>query len=280
MKQGNGRLKRKAFWPLAVRALLLTCVGSTLAQTPSNFVVATVKSVSPDTDEQQITSVGGDQVRIDNFTVVDLIRYAYGQGYARYFQVRGGPAWIGKARYVVLGKSPAPLTPAGLKPLVRGLLTERFGLNIHHEQRESKVYKITFARADKKLGPKMSAWKGTCDGRIASPGEDPKRPVCRAQFGSGGLSAVGISVEGLADMLSFPATWIDRQVVDGTGLQGYFNVELEFQPQYTSSGQHPTSDTGPSIFTALKEQLGLKLRSGKAKVDVIVVDSVERPTEN
>lgn len=248
-----------------------------------SFEVATIKPAPADAVGQRIGLNGPGRINIQNMSLVDLIRFAYGEGLASNLEVRGGPGWASKDRYNVEAQGEANDTPVQLKPKLRSLLAERFALKQHAEQKDVDVYALVFARSDKKLGSKVKEWDGTCGGRPASAANsDPKVPRCSGLFSPTGLKMVGITMAGAADMLSAPPTGIGRQVVDRTGLTGIYDMDLEFQFSFGPPGTVPAAadPTGPSIFTAIQEQLGLKLESAKGKAEVIVVDSAEHPSEN
>ncbi len=247
-----------------------------------SFDVATIKPAPPDAVGQRIGLNGPGKISIQNMALVDLIRFAYGEGLASNLEIRGGPSWVTKDRYNVEAQGDPADTPVQLRVKLRALLADRFAMKHHTEQRDVDVYALVLARNDKKLGPKVKEWDGTCNGRPAqSVNNDPKVPRCSGMFSSTGLKMLGMSMLGVADMLSAPPTGIGRQVVDRTGLTGFYELDLEFQMAVGPPGTAPTPDLqGPSIFTALQEQLGLKLESAKGKADVIVVESAERPSEN
>jgi uncharacterized protein (TIGR03435 family) len=253
---------------------------STLAQ---SFEVATIKPAAPDAVGQRIGLVGPGRINIQNMTLVDLIRFAYGEGLASNLEIRGGPAWVTKDHYNLEAQGSTGDTPVEYRTKLRVLLADRFGLKHHTDQKEVDIYALVFARSDKKLGPKVKEWDGTCGERPVPPGNgDPKMPRCSGLFSPTGLKMVGISMLGAADMLSAPPTGIGRQVVDRTGLTGMYNMDLEFQFSFGPPGTTPAAadPQGPSIFTALQEQLGLKLESAKGKADVIVIDSADHPSDN
>ncbi|MEO5926554.1 MAG: TIGR03435 family protein [Bryobacteraceae bacterium] len=248
-----------------------------------SFDVATIKPAPADAVGQRIGLTGPGRINIQNMALVDLVKFAYGEGLASNLEIRGGPPWASKDRYNVEAQGDATDTPNQLKAKLRSLLAERFSLKFHTEQKDVDIYNLVFARADKKLGPKVKDWDGTCGGRAASAENgDPKMPRCSGLYSQTGLKMIGISMIGAADMLSGPPTGIGRQVVDKTGLTGYYDMDLEFKFSFAPPGAAPAAadPEGPSIFTAVQEQFGLKLESAKGKAEVIVVESAERPSEN
>jgi len=175
----------------------------------------------------------------------------------------GLPGWTSSARYDIVGKAAGPISDAERRAMVRDVLATRFRLRTHVESREQTVLVMTPARADRQLGPGLVL-----------------RTDCTSTCGSGtgrpdGLELRGVTLTQLADgMLSN----LQRQVVrDETGIPGTFDVKMSWRPD--SATQDP-ADTRPSFFTAMQEQLGLKLEPQRRLIDVLIVDGIERPTSD
>lgn len=154
--------------------------------------------------------------------------------------------------------------------MVRQMLAERFALKVHTDVRERPIYRLVLARGDGKLGRAMyRSDDGECGGSNAQP--------CDLSVWSGGMMSSGMGLQQLAIALfsRSETTGIDRPVVDETGLAGTFGFTLMF-----SSFNTTRVSNDPSIFTALQEQLGLKLQPARGPVELIVIDSVEQPTPN
>jgi uncharacterized protein (TIGR03435 family) len=196
-----------------------------------------------------------------NISMRALIERAYG---IRDYQI-SGPEWLKSDRYDIEAEAPASIPKDQLKEqfplMLQSLLSERFKLTFHREEKVLPVYALVVA----KDGPKLTPIKN--DGHSSS------------NSNRGHLSVQAGSSMQIADALSHP---LDRPVIDKTGLSGVYKCELEWTPddnQATPANQ--ASDSGPSIFTAVQEQLGLKLVPQKAPVEILVIDHVERiPTEN
>ncbi len=221
---------------------------------------------------------------------------------ARLMQVLNGPGWIDTDRYDISAKPEAKASAAEMAPMLQTLLEDRFNLKVHKEPRDTPVYELTVAEQNPKLRPSKD---GDCipidltnlSGARPKPG-DPAPNYCgggRMRMSGDVMSADwdGITMAELAGRM-LPA-YVDRPVVDRTGLTGRFNVHLEFvpprpvgpiflngqeMPAPAPGAEAPAEPSGPSIFTALQKQLGLRLSPGKDPLDVIVVDRVERPSEN
>lgn len=261
----------------AIAGFLITVASAALvAQAPVStarpaFEVATIKrSTSIDTGGSAAFQPGG-RFRVVNLDARSLIASAYrtttGQ---RLFnpQIVGAPDWLRAERYdMTAGVSGelAALAPAELfqkLPLIlQSLFEDRFKLTFHWETRELPVYALTLARRDGALGPQLKRSSIDC-------GAD--RSKCRLQFLPGHITALAIPMDTLAAFLTGS---LARVVIDRTTLTGVFDAELEWSPDQSSADK-------PSIFTAAQEQLGLKIESTRAPVEVMVIDHVERPTED
>jgi bla regulator protein blaR1 len=223
-----------------------------------------------------------------------LITFAYQiQGY----QLVGGPDWLNNERFDIVAKMegdpPAVIPGTGADHMMlatRTLLADRFKLKIHKETRELDIYALTMAKAGGRPGPKLVPAKGGCSpeelaARRGAPPPSKGGPppvICGIQQGPGRIRFGNYPLELFARSIS---ARVGRAVVDRTGLTGNWEFELEFQPEVPSGGQLPPGATPPPIdpdapnfFTALQEQLGLKLDATKGPEEVWVIDSVEHPT--
>jgi len=235
------------------------------------FEVATIKPSNPDTPGQSIlVGRGGTNLfTTTNTTLNDLIVFAYG---IHLQQLVGGPSWLSSEKFDVTGKPEATgiPNPTQLQTMVRKLLTERFGLVFHNEKRELSAYTITVASGGSKLSKNESG--GILPG-----------------FGGRGPGAIGVRNSTMLEFANFlQARIVDRPVVDKTGLDGKFDFTLEWRPVPLTAGGQPGNapqlppevEARPDLFTAIQEQLGLKLESGKTSVEVFVIDRVEKPSAN
>jgi uncharacterized protein (TIGR03435 family) len=203
-----------------------------------------------------------------------LIRTAYR---LQESQLVGASGWMNDDRFDIDARAAADATPDEMRVMLRELLTERFALALHREGREMPVYALRMA--DTQKGARA---------RLTQAVENCAAPPCSVRFAPGALSARGITMPMLANELSM---WVDRIVSDRTGVQGRFDVDLNWAPDRIPQAPaiSATSDppvamrldpNAPSIFTAVREQLGLRLEPGRGKVEVLVVDRAERPTQN
>jgi uncharacterized protein (TIGR03435 family) len=257
---------------MLLRSLLLTLAALGCASAQS-FEVATIKPNSANDNRAMIRMEPGGRFNATGMTVKALIGMAFN---VRDFQVQGAPGWLGAERFDVSAKAPDGMGDRipmdQIRVMLRALLEERFQLKTHEETKESSVYALVLG----KNGHKMTA---------AEPGPSGQRGMMT--MGRGQLKADRIAMPQLAQMLSGQ---LGRTVLDKTELAGEFNVKLEWTPEVAHAGglagppspdaAPPTDNSGPTIFTALQEQLGLRLESTKGPVQMIVIDKVERPSEN
>ena len=251
-----------------------------------------VASIKPRTGER---AAGGSTspdrfVRADT-TLRDLIRFAFN---VQDFQIEGGPGWISSNRFEVNAKAPsAPSGPDGMRALVRRLLEDRFTLRTHVESREMATYELLVSRGDGRPGEKLRRSTLDCEAIVASgtaSADDLAR--CDLRFrpkmvDSGGrpsIQSMTLMLQGvrLARLATLLQNEVERIVTDKTGLDGTFDLELEFAPQGRRPAglpgpPSPPSD-GPPLATALQEQLGLKLESVRGPVPVIIIERAELPT--
>jgi len=221
-----------------------------------------------------------------------LIQQAYD---VRDFQISGGPGWITSDRYAIEAKSLD--TPAGPPPdfmkmsederkkiqertrqMIQGLLADRFQLKVHHETKELPIYALVVGKGGSKLKEIGST-------------SDPSMKPGMMRMGIGQLTGSQVPLAFLVQNIS---QMVGRTVVDLTGLKGNYDFELKWTPDVGQGGgpfggpppppgvegPPPPDPNGPTLFTALQEQLGLKLESTKGPVDIIVIDRVEKPSEN
>jgi uncharacterized protein (TIGR03435 family) len=214
------------------------------------------------------------------------------------FQIVGGPSWITSDRFDVVAKAPDGFAPDQLRPMVRALLVDRFKLKTHMETREMPIYELVLARPDGKLGSNLTPAKTDCEAmrgrRAGGPPPAPPQPgqpiECGFMIGIGNMNAGGMPMLELARSLS---GFVNRIVVDKTGLKGNYDFQITYTPDGRGNPlglppgappvgvEAPAGDpNGASLFTALQEQLGLKLDSQKGPVEVLVIDSIEQPTED
>ncbi|MGH8123257.1 MAG: TIGR03435 family protein, partial [Rudaea sp.] len=220
-----------------------------------------------------------------NLSVFALIAIAYAP--MPRSRISGGPGWINADHFDVLAKTDGNASQGQLPAMLRSLLAERFKFAAHTEKRDADVYDLTVAR-NGQLGSGLRHSTANCT-PVDAPPATGQATVARCPAGTypGRIAATAITLPMLARLLM---PWVDqREVRDHTGLDGRFDVELSFTPDRAPRLPPNAPDdlrraveaidpNGPSLFTAVQEQLGLKLESTKAPVEVLVIDHVEHPT--
>jgi uncharacterized protein (TIGR03435 family) len=265
--------------PVLLRASLILGVAGSAGfceapATGAEFEVASIKPTAAYDGRTLIQVFPGGALKISGATLKYLITLAYE---VRSFQISGGPGWMNADHFDIVAKpdrstgsenlssDPRKITEAQrktmneqMRPRLRALLADRFQLSLHRVTQEEPVYALVVAKSGSKLQQS--------DGRAASGFRGLR--VGRNQL-TGSVATLEMLTTALANQLGHP-------VLDRTGLSGTFDFKLEWAPDAPDS---PSSD-GPSIFTALREQLGLTLESAKGPVEVLVIDRVEKPSAN
>ena len=288
-------------------AAVLLCASIALGQQPNaklTFEVASIRPAAPQAmGRLQGSADGGPgttdpgRIRFIDMPLRVLIMRAYG---VQSFQV-SGPSWMDSQRFDVVAKVPEGATREDARIMLQNLLADRFKLKLHKGSKEAAIYELVVAKGGIKIKEAV---------QTAAPAEGAGGPArdkdgfLRMPHGQLGIQATlngrmrmrgdAVTVARLTDMLGVA---LGRPVVDKTGLTGTYDITLDFSPEGLgpgpkgpapgAGGSNPaeaprdSNDSGPSIFTALQEQLGLKLESHKGPVDLLIVDSVAKlPTGN
>jgi bla regulator protein blaR1 len=238
-------------------------VSVTSAQQPQGFEVASIKPSRNNAAESNLDSAPGGRLTATNITLRELIRLAYG---VKDYQIEHAPGWLDGERYDIAAKS-ATAAKTSLEQeqaQIRELLTDRFHLTTHHETKQAQVYLLVVAKGGSKLTPHND---GTGSGT---------RKSC------GRLAGKRLTMDTIATVLS---RQFERDVLNRTGLSGKYDFQLDWTPDSGPCPPAADSDAGsvtalPSIFTAIQQQLGLKLESSKGPVEFLVIDRVEKPSAN
>jgi uncharacterized protein (TIGR03435 family) len=269
--------------PVAVGILKTSSVRAQDAAPPLSFEVVTVKP-SNGGDHRLIRFVPGGGAQMTGMTLKSLIAFAYD---IQEFQISGGSGWVKSDRFDIVAKSDrgrsesvpddmAKMTDEQAKTVqeqmqqkLQALLADRFQLSIHRETKEQPLYALVIGKSGSKLQESQS-----------------KHDARHMMMGGGDFEGQGVPLEMLTAALS---RQLGRPVIDHTRLKGHYDFKLEWTPEPGQSGgplppgvegPPPADLNGPSLFTAIQEQLGLRLESQKGPVDVLVVDRVEKPSEN
>jgi len=266
---------------------ILLCSVCAWAQAVRSFEVASIKANNSGDFRRAIGPEPGGRFAAMNVTLRDLVALAYGiTGTEAEMRVVGGPDWVGRQRFDVAARAAGAPAPTEYPPLVRSLLADRFALRAHEETRDVESLVLVRARGDGTLGPRLTKSDVDCDARrAAAKGGAPlpqpaSGPVCTGRTIPGTITATSLSVASLASGL---ARFVGRPVIDETGLAGYYDYDLRWTPDQAAeprSGEPPpvVDQNGPSLPTALQEQLGLKLESRRVPMRVVVIDEAQMPT--
>jgi uncharacterized protein (TIGR03435 family) len=259
-----------------LRAVSRPQVGSKPDGNRLTFEVASIKRNPADGGRRSVSDSGGRFVMI-NYAIGMLIRSAYPDA----VDYVGGPDWVGTEPYDVTAVASASTPSADIPALLRALLADRFSFKAHYEMREQPTYDLVLARGGAQLPAGLKRVDVDCDARRAARDRgETVPPLARLSNGmmpctDGGrysdaatIRAGGTSMTRFAEILGGQA---GRPVFDRTGLRDYYEFEVTFHPN-----PQPNTDT-PTLFTALQEQLGLKLESSRRPVRVLVIDHIERP---
>jgi uncharacterized protein (TIGR03435 family) len=254
---------------------------------PPTFDVASVKANTsgPTAPARVVLQAGATRVSIINVPLLRLIQLAYPEVTG----IVGAPAWVGNVgpnvgvpRFDVNAKAEAPSSDAQLRAMLRTLLADRFHLTAHIEAQETPVYALSFARADGRLGPGLRREARDCESLRAKVRDQPGAAdpcLVSGKEAVGNLSARSRTIDLLASLLR---PLVDRPVVNKTGLTGSYDWDFIFLPSSARVSDGTQSlvldSNGPSVFTALRDQLGLKLVAEQDEQSALVVDHVEHPT--
>ena len=255
-----------------------------IAQNPPTFEVATVKVNKSGTTQANI-GMPANGVNFVNLPLRGIIQLAYGINQPS--KLAGVPDWAVAERYDITARATGPINTEERRLMLQALLKDRLKLEARWEKREVSVLALMPARNDGKLGKSLVESKGCIARGSAAAKEGPpagaETRVCGPQTGGAGrLILVGTSIQQFTSLL---ALMLSGTVVDKTGLTGLYDIDLTFTPERTLPEGvlpgRPADPNGPTIYTALREQLGLKLESQKVQEEVLVIDHVERqPSEN
>jgi uncharacterized protein (TIGR03435 family) len=256
---------------ISLATLAGTFLGATSgarAQPSHAFEVASIKPSRNSGEESNINS-GGGRLTATNITVRELIRLAFG---VKDYQIARAPAWIDKNGYDIAAENAAVATKVSyddLQSMVRRLLADRFQLTAHREAKEAPMYLLVVGKNGPKLTPHNDgAGSGT-------------RKAC------GHLAGKRLTVDTIATVLSRE---FERDVINRTGLPGKYDFQLDWTPDSGPCATLPDSEGSvnastytpdrPSIFAAIQEQLGLRLEASRGPAEILIIDHVERPSEN
>jgi len=241
-----------------------------------------VASIKPNTSEAAASSIGfepGGRFRAMNEPVVRLIQDAFATPATPRPQVVGGPGWIESDRFDVEAVATGNPSPEERQQMLRGLLADRFHLASHPETRATPVYNLVRLGRNAKLGDRLRESDGAC-AALRKPGTptptaEQLRP-CMLAFAAGSLHVNGVTAAQFAT--AGLTRVVDRPVIDRTGLGATsYDWALDWTPEMPSRDS-PVGDLPSSVFSAVQEQLGLRLEPAMGSVDVVVMEHIEKPT--
>ena len=246
--------------------VLVSIPGFAQTEAPASFEAATIKLTDPAFGGILVGFPGG-AFSARGFTLRDLISFAYSMDNRQVIDI---PKALEDTRYDILGKLPSCVQPNPnvARPMLQALLADRFQLKFRRDTREMPIYVVTVAKGGHKMKP-----------RTEGDGGEPRRMLFNGPNVPGRDVSVAMLAEGLQKLV------LDRPIVDKTGLTGNFDFELHWRPEPSQFGGRggqlaAVNEDKPDIFTAMQEQLGLKLEPTKGPADVIVVERAEKPSEN
>jgi uncharacterized protein (TIGR03435 family) len=258
-----------------------------------SFEVASIKSGDPSERSRGFGSPDPSQFRVINMTAKGMVAFVYG---LKDFQLTGGPDWANSKIYSINAKVEDSIAKSiqGMsrqerqqqeRMMLHSLLNDRFKLSVSHVTKDEPEYALVVAKGGPKLTP--TTWVALAPdapGAKALPGKGP-----HLLLNNGNISAVNQPVSGLADLLAFMPEIEGHLVVDHTGITGNYDYTVQFSSEaldqkFAQEAAAPppaqANDSGPSIFTALEEQLGLKLEMTRGPVEIYTIEHIEEPSEN
>jgi uncharacterized protein (TIGR03435 family) len=240
-----------------VLGMLVLAAGVSVAQSGPEFEVASIKANKTEGGRSSMRATQN-EVIFENSSLRKIISAAYGVGEDRDYSL-SAPDWLRFEKFDIIAKFTPGASREQLQLMLQNLLANRFKVKLHRETRQIPVYALVVGSN----GSKMHESAGGTVGQIS--------------MNATHITGRGAPMQALADHLSSAGLQLDRPVIDQTGLRGNYDFTLEWTPDNVPLGD----SAAPSLFTAVQEQLGLKLDSRKAPVEIIVVDSAEKvPTEN
>jgi uncharacterized protein (TIGR03435 family) len=273
---------------------------SPVALPEMRFDVASIRPSPPDDKMMYPPNGSAENFSARMATVESMIGFAYGiptmlgmsVDPAHFFlphspNLIGGPGWVTSDQYDLTARADAETVAAWsklpkkeqqeeLRSMMRALLEERFHLTMRHETREMPAWALVAAKGGPKFGDSAGPPPDENDGSDPAKPYDSSKPYQgRWRLGAGRIQGSDVTIADFAQMLWGQREIESRKIVDQTGLKGKYDLTLRW-----ASVDDPRESDGPSLFTAIQEQLGLKLESTKAPVNVLVIDHIERPSEN
>jgi uncharacterized protein (TIGR03435 family) len=244
------------FAPLVQSCFGCMLVAGAFAQSPPmRFEVASIRPSHSGAASRVARRVSPETFAVSGLQVRHLIAIAYG---VRPYQVLGGPDWMDARAYDITAKAERPVSDVETHVMLQSLLSDRFQLRLHRETRERQVYVLGVAKGGLKAK------------------ESDSDAVYARRLSQGNVAYTRVDMDGFAQWLSRE---VGETVVNRTNVRGHYDLSLQWRPDYMVASE-PSATAGPSLFTAVGEQLGLKLEWQRTPVEFLVIDSVEEPSAN
>jgi uncharacterized protein (TIGR03435 family) len=264
-------------------AALAIATGFSQSSQPS-FEVASVKKNSP--LARSAVNIAGNRFAATAWPLLPLLMEAY---LLRDFQIIGGPDWMMTDQWDIEGRAPEGTIlrsfyngeasrSTATRLMLQSLIEERFRFRYHRETRQGAVYELSIARGGLKITPSTDQTPVESPLAVPPPGSPPgtvPRGAARATAGY-----IETHAQSFANFAYLLGRQLDRPLIDRTNLQGLYDVKLKWTRETPSTANAPLPSDPPSLFTAIEEQLGLRLQGGRGPIEVLVIDSVEKPAEN
>jgi uncharacterized protein (TIGR03435 family) len=254
----------------------------TTSEPTAQFEVASIRKNTRSEGAPTVAFQPGGRFVMTNATVNLLIGFAYPRPSLR---IQNAPQWVYRDSYDITAKAAGDPTQAEMEAMLRSLLVQRFGFKSHWADKEVNTYDLVLARTDGKLGDGFRRVDVDCDARAAAARAgrppDPLPPSanglapCFIRAFDGGMLSGGYPLRGIAEQMEVLAL---RPVIDRTGLDGFYEVTLKYRPGPPEAPSQP-GDL-PILFTAIQEQLGLKLQPSRAPLSTLIIDGFDQPSEN
>jgi uncharacterized protein (TIGR03435 family) len=245
----------QAFKTVLYAVMALAALAQAPSPAPRTFEAASIKANTSGERRTSMRFLPGGRIEGVNRTLKLLIQVAYD---VRPFQILGGPDWLGTARFDISATANADVSSAELRAVLRSLLAERFKLRVHHDTRDVPIYALHIVRPDGRPGPGLK------------PAAEGSRGF-REREGS-----LGTDKTTMTELVKELTGYAGRPIVDRTGLRGDWQLTLNWTPD----GVDAADPDLPSIFTAVREQLGLRLEATRGPAEMLVIDGAEKPTED
>ena len=264
--------------------ILASAVGfaQTISEPTAQFEVASIRKNTRSEGAPTVEFQPGGRFVMLNAPVSLLIGFAYPRPNLR---LQNAPQWVERESYDITAKAAGNPTKAEMEAMLRSLLVQRFSFKSHWAEKEVNAYDLVLVRTDGKLGNGLRRVDVDCDARAAAARAGrPLDPLpasanglrpCFIRAYDGGMLSGGYPLKGIAEQMELLAL---RPVIDRTGLEGFYEVTLTYRPGPPEAESKP-GDL-PILFTAIQEQLGLKLQPSRAPISTIIIDWIDRPSEN